>query len=61
MRAVVYEGPFNVSVKDVPDPKIQRPNDAIVKITTANICGCNRGCSTSYPSSELVSELVPPC
>ena len=39
MRAVVYEGPFNVSVKDVPDPRIERPTDALVKITTTNICG----------------------
>ncbi|KAM0812007.1 putative Alcohol dehydrogenase [Seiridium cardinale] len=40
MRAVVWEGkPFHMAVKDVPKPTIQRPEDAIVRITTAAICG----------------------
>ncbi|HEV7827137.1 MAG TPA: glutathione-independent formaldehyde dehydrogenase [Mycobacteriales bacterium] len=39
MKAVVYEGPFAVSVEEVPEPKIQEPTDAIVRITTTNICG----------------------
>jgi glutathione-independent formaldehyde dehydrogenase len=39
MRAVVYKGPFEVAVENVPDPKLQHPNDAIVKITSSCICG----------------------
>ncbi len=39
MKAVTYEGPFSVAVKDVPDPKIESPLDALVRITTTNICG----------------------
>ncbi|KAG6834092.1 hypothetical protein H0H93_011997, partial [Arthromyces matolae] len=39
MRAVVYEGPFKVSVQDVPRPKIEHPDDIIVKVTTTCICG----------------------
>ena len=39
MKAVVYQGPFSVSVEDVPDPEIQHPNDVIVKITSSCICG----------------------
>ena len=39
MKALVYNGPRNVSVKNVPDPKIERPTDALVRITTTNICG----------------------
>ena len=39
MRALVYEGPFKVAVKQVEDPKIQHPNDAIVRITSTCICG----------------------
>ncbi|CAN9442720.1 unnamed protein product [Alternaria alternata] len=39
MKAVHYEGPFKVSVKDVELPKIQHPDDVIVKVTTAAICG----------------------
>lgn len=39
MKAVHYEGPFKVSVKEVELPKIQHPDDVIVKVTTAAICG----------------------
>lgn len=39
MKAVVYEGTKSVSVKDVPDAKIERPTDILVRVTTTNICG----------------------
>ncbi|MCJ1688641.1 glutathione-independent formaldehyde dehydrogenase [Rathayibacter sp. VKM Ac-2927] len=39
MKAVVYKGPFDVAVETVPDPTIQEPLDAIIRITSANICG----------------------
>jgi len=39
MRAVVYKGPFEVSIEDVEKPKIQHPNDVIVRITSTAICG----------------------
>ena len=39
MRAVVYKGPFEIAIESVPDPEIQHPNDAIVKITSSCICG----------------------
>ena len=39
MKAVVYEGPRKVTVKDMPDAKIEKPTDVLVKITTTNICG----------------------
>ncbi|PLZ03624.1 aldehyde dehydrogenase [Burkholderia sp. WAC0059] len=39
MKAVVYEGPRNVSVKEMPDARIEKPTDVLVKITTTNICG----------------------
>ncbi|MGB9282109.1 MAG: glutathione-independent formaldehyde dehydrogenase [Pseudonocardiaceae bacterium] len=39
MKAVVYKGPFEVAVEQVPDPRIEEPLDAIIRITTANICG----------------------
>ena len=35
MKAVHYEGAFKVSVKDVGVPKIEHPDDAIIKVTTA--------------------------
>lgn len=39
MRALVYNGPRDVEVTDVPDARIEAPTDVIVKITTTNICG----------------------
>lgn len=35
MKAVHYEKPFEVSVREVPVPKIEHPDDVIVKVTTA--------------------------
>lgn len=39
MKALVYEGPRNVQIKNVPDAKIQEPTDVLVKIMATNICG----------------------
>ncbi len=39
MKALVYNGAYDVSVQDVPDPRIEAPTDAVVRITTTNICG----------------------
>lgn len=39
VRAVVLTGPREVSVQDVPDPRIEAPTDAIVRITSAAVCG----------------------
>ena len=39
MKAVVYHGPRDVRVSDVPDAEIERPTDALVRITSTNICG----------------------
>ena len=39
MKAVTWQGHKNVRVEDVPDPRIEQPTDAIVRITTTNICG----------------------
>jgi glutathione-independent formaldehyde dehydrogenase len=35
MRAVVYNGARDVSVEDVADPTVERPTDAVVKITAS--------------------------
>jgi len=39
MKAVTWQGKRNVVVEDVPDPHIQEPTDAIIKITSTAICG----------------------
>jgi len=39
VKAVVYKGAFDVQIEQVEDPKLEDANDAIIRITTANICG----------------------
>lgn len=39
MRALTWQGKRSVSVEEVPDPVIQEPTDAIIKITSSAICG----------------------
>ena len=39
MKALVYNGPRDVSVNEVPDATIERPTDVLVKISSTNICG----------------------
>src|SRR3954464_9720419 len=39
MKAVTWQGKRNVGVDEVPDPSIQEPTDAIVRITSTAICG----------------------
>ena len=39
MRAVTYQGAKDIQVKEVEDPKLQKNDDIIVKITSTAICG----------------------
>jgi glutathione-independent formaldehyde dehydrogenase len=39
VKALVYNGPHDVSVSEVPDARIERPTDVVVRITATNICG----------------------
>ena len=39
MKALVYRGPREVAVEQVPDARIEEPTDVLVRITSTNICG----------------------
>src|SRR5436305_12432181 len=39
MRAVTWQGKRDVRVENVPDPAIEEPTDAIVRVTSSGICG----------------------
>lgn len=39
MKAVVYHGIGDIRVDDVPEPRLEQPTDAIIRITAAAICG----------------------
>lgn len=50
MKAVTFQGIKNVKVKEVPEPKIQKPDDIIVKLTSTAICGSDL---------HLIHDMVP--
>ncbi|KGN29834.1 molecular chaperone GroES [Knoellia sinensis KCTC 19936] len=39
MKALTWHGKRDVRVEEVPDPRIELPNDAIIKVTSTAICG----------------------
>src|SRR3954469_12262473 len=39
MRAAVWHGKRDVRVDQVPDPRIEAPTDAIVRVTSTGLCG----------------------
>ena len=56
MKAVVYHGPRNVSVDEVPDPKIEKPTDALARITATNICGSDLHMYEVAPTSRRAAS-----
>lgn len=39
MKAVTWQGRRDVRVEDVPDPRIEKPTDAVIRITSSGLCG----------------------
>lgn len=39
MRALTWQGPRSVEIKEVPDPTLREPTDAIIRVTSTAICG----------------------
>jgi threonine dehydrogenase-like Zn-dependent dehydrogenase len=39
MKAVIWHGTHDVRVDEVPDPTIEQPTDAIIRVTSSGICG----------------------
>lgn len=63
MKAVVFHGIGDIRLDDVPEPRIEQPMDAIVRITSSAICGTDlhmiRGTFTGMqPGTVLGHEAV---
>ncbi|HET6293320.1 MAG TPA: zinc-dependent alcohol dehydrogenase family protein [Kribbella sp.] len=62
MRATTIHAPFDVRLSEVPDPVIQKPTDAVVKIVAGCICGSDlwsyRGENKITPGSRIGHEYV---
>lgn len=39
MRAVTWQGKGTMSVEEVPDPRIETPEDVIIRVTSSGLCG----------------------
>ncbi|RJK96298.1 zinc-dependent alcohol dehydrogenase [Vallicoccus soli] len=39
MKALTWQGKRDVRVEEVPDPRIQEPTDAVIRVTSTAICG----------------------
>lgn len=53
MKALCWHGVGDVRIDNVPDPKIQHPRDAIVRITASGICGSDLHLLNGYvPTME---------
>jgi threonine dehydrogenase-like Zn-dependent dehydrogenase len=62
MRAAVYHAAGEVRVEDVPDPVLQTPTDALVRVVRSCICGSDlwswRGIVQRRPGSRLGHEFI---
>lgn len=71
MLALTYEGPNRVSVTRKPDPEIEHPMDAIIRVTRTAICGSDLhllhgliadtrvGCTFGHEFAGVVEEVGP--
>ncbi|WP_181312311.1 alcohol dehydrogenase catalytic domain-containing protein [Nocardioides campestrisoli] len=39
MKAVTWQGTEDIRVEEVPDPKIEEPTDAVIRVTSTGLCG----------------------
>src|ERR1700760_2344710 len=58
MKAVVYHGKYDVRVEEVPDPKIEAPRDAIVKVTSTAICGSDLHLMDGYMPTMKSGDVL---
>ena len=62
MRATTIHGPGDIRVSEVPDPAIEQPTDAVVKVAAGCICGSDlwpyRGENPIDPGSTIGHECI---
>ena len=58
MRALCWHGKGDVRVDTVPDPKIQHPRDAVIKITACAICGSDLHLFDGYQPTMESGDIL---
>jgi threonine dehydrogenase-like Zn-dependent dehydrogenase len=43
MKAATRQGVHDMRATEVPDPRIEEPTDAIIKVTSSGLCGSDLG------------------
>ncbi len=60
MKAVVFHGIGDIRLDEVPNPKIQEPTDAVIRITASAICGTDlhmiRGTFTGMEEGTILGH-----
>ena len=56
MKAVVFNGLGDISLKDVPEPAIENPDDAIINMTASSICGSD--IHTKYKGNQVPGKII---
>lgn len=60
MKAVTYQGIKDVKVKEVPDPKLEKKDDVLVRITSTAICGSDlhlvHGMIPNFPKGYIIGH-----
>jgi threonine dehydrogenase-like Zn-dependent dehydrogenase len=57
MLALTYRGPGCVRVEENPDPRIEHPNDVVVRVTRATICGSDLHLYNGYIADTRVGSI----
>ncbi len=58
MKAVCWNGKYDVRVENVPDPKLLNPRDAIIKTTTTCICGSDLHLYDNYIPTLMSGDIL---
>lgn len=58
MRALCWHGTGDVRVDIVPDPRIEDPRDAIIKITSSGICGSDLHLLNGFVSTMKSGDIL---
>ncbi|MFL5139231.1 MAG: alcohol dehydrogenase catalytic domain-containing protein, partial [Microvirga sp.] len=58
MKALVWHNPTDIRCDEVPDPKIEHPRDAIIRVTTCAICGSDLHLYNGYMPGMQNGDIV---
>ena len=58
MKATCWMGKRSVEVRDVPDPQILNPRDAIVRVTSCAICGSDLHLYNGFVQPMMKGDIL---